>query len=71
MVKLNRLAGKLKEHGITQKTLATKLNLSTTTISNKMTGKIKFNVEEAYLIKNLLFMSEQEASDIFFCPEVE
>ena len=66
MAKLNVLAGKLKQNGISQKELACRLKKSEVAISDKMTGKRPIKMDEAKLISEILYLTGEEILDIFF-----
>ncbi|MHB8963435.1 MAG: DUF739 family protein [Saccharofermentanales bacterium] len=70
MVKINKLAGKIRECGLTQKEIAGLMNLSEQSLSRKMQGKARFFVNEVEILTNLLKLSRDEVMEIFFDSEL-
>lgn len=70
MVNLNRLSGILREKKKTQHDVAVYLGVSDTTVSAKMNGKIKFDIDQAYDISVLLELTPKQRAEIFFWDEV-
>ena len=66
MVKINRIAGKIKEAELTQKQVAEKMQVSEATLSNKMQGKVKFTVDDAESLSKILSLTSNDVIDIFF-----
>lgn len=54
MFNILKVKEELKTQNITQRELAKYLNIPTTTLSDKLLGKSKFNADEAYKIANFL-----------------
>jgi transcriptional regulator with XRE-family HTH domain len=54
MANMNKLRGIMAEKGLSQKALAAKVGISTSNLSQKMTGKASFNVDEAWKICDAL-----------------
>lgn len=54
MANMNKLRGIMAEKGLSQKALAAKVGISTSNLSQKMTGKVSFNVDEAWKICDVL-----------------
>lgn len=63
---LDKLAGKMREKRVSQVAMAKILGISSTSVNNKMTGKVEFTVEEAKLIARHLEMDSMEVHEIFF-----
>jgi transcriptional regulator with XRE-family HTH domain len=66
MVKVNKLAGKIRERGLTQKEIAARMNLSEQSFSRKMQGKARFFVNEVEVLTDLLMLTRDEVREIFF-----
>lgn len=66
MPNLDKLAGKMREKRVSQAAMAKILGISSTSVNNKMTGKVEFTVEEAKLIARHLEMDSLEVHEIFF-----
>ena len=66
MVKVNKLAGKIRECGLTQKEIAARMNLSEQSFSRKMQGKARFFVNEVEILTDLLTLTRDEVREIFF-----
>lgn len=62
---IERLKVKLFEKGKTYADVASVLNISTTAVANKMTGKSKFDCAEATIISEWLNLTYEERVDIF------
>ena len=69
MVKVNKLAGKIRECGLTQKEIAGLMSLSEQSLSRKMQSKARFFVNEVEILTNLLQLSRDEVMEIFFASE--
>ena len=54
MFNILKVKEELKTQNITQRELAKHLNMPTTTLSDKLLGKSKFNADEVYKIANFL-----------------
>lgn len=65
MAKSNVLTENIKKKGIKQKAIAEKLNISTTSLNNKLSGKTKFYVDEALTLLDILDISYSEVKDFF------
>ncbi|MHB1455019.1 MAG: DUF739 family protein [Saccharofermentanales bacterium] len=66
MVKVNKLAGKIRECGMTQKEIAGLMNLSEQSLSRKMQGKVHFFVNEVEILTDALRLTREEVIEIFF-----
>lgn len=63
---MNLLRGKLKERCMTQKELAKKIGVDSSTISRKLASDgMKFTVGEVHEIADVLQLSASECKDIF------
>lgn len=62
----NKLAGKIRECELSQKDLATALNLSERSMSLRMTSKISFRLSEAETVAKILHLTDDEITSIFF-----
>ena len=66
MLDSSKLKGKMAEAGETQKTLASKIGMSTNSLSNKLKGKRDFTVIEVKKICDVLGISDNaEKAKIF------
>lgn len=66
MVNTLKLKAAITEAGYTQASLAEKLNISANTLSSKVIGKAKFDIEEANLICTILGIKDNaKKADIF------
>ena len=61
----NKLRGKMVENGWTVDTLANEMNIDRSTLYRKLDAGEKFTVGEARKIKDILGLSNEEASAIF------
>lgn len=66
MVDCAKLKGSIVAKGFTQEKIAEKLGLSTTAFSNKVTNKTEFKASEISKIRDLLCLTYDELSSIFF-----
>ena len=64
MVDTRKLKGLLIENGYTQADIAEKLGISLNSFSRKINNKTQFNLTEAFLLKNILKISDMEK--VFF-----
>ena len=66
MINRSKLMGKIAEAGYSQRSLASALGMSKTTLSNKINGRSFFDTEEvSHLCRELNIVSNQEKIDIF------
>ena len=65
MTNINKLKSKIIEKGFTITSLAEKLDISKTTLSQKINGKIKFSADDIKDIDNILEFSSDEIREIF------
>ena len=65
MLNVNMLKGKLVEKGITVSEIAKQLNINQSTFYRKMKNN-SFRISETDVIVNVLQLSADEASNIFF-----
>lgn len=66
---MNLLRGKIREHGLTQGDVATKLGMDSSTFSRKISSDgLKFTVGEMHSIADVLHLNSEECRDIFL-PE--
>lgn len=63
---VNKLKGKIIEKGMNVERLADKIGVDRSTLYRKLDSAEKFTVGEVNKIKNVLELSMQDASDIFF-----
>lgn len=61
-----KLKGKIVEKGLTVETLANEMEINRSTLYRKLESGEKFTVGEAQKIKNVLDLTDEEASAIFF-----
>ena len=61
-----KLKGKMVEKGINVETLASKMNIDRSTLYRKLDGGEKFTIGEARKIKDILHLTLNEATSIFF-----
>ena len=64
-MKKDRLKGKMKERRLSYFKCAKKLDMSVTTLSNKINGNSKFYLDEVERLSILLNLSIDEKVDIF------
>lgn len=62
----NKLKGIIKEKGMSQKDIASRINLSESTFNLKINGNAYFTQEEIYHISNLLEIPNELYKDYFF-----
>lgn len=63
---LNKLKGKMRELGITNKEMADTLKVSPSTFSAKLNGKYEFSRKEISVMGDFMKLSKAEIADIFF-----
>ena len=68
---MNELNERIKKSGIKKGYIAKELNISNQAMSNKLGGKTPFTTKEAYKVKLLLGLSNDEFVSLFFAQEVE
>ena len=64
-VDLNKLKGVFREKNKTYIDIANALNISVTSVSNKMNGKSQFDIVEINILVDFLDMDKEEAMNIF------
>ena len=64
MTDSKKLKAKIVENGLTQEELAEKLNISPTSLNNKINNKFPFNSDEMFRISDILKIKEPR--EIFF-----
>lgn len=69
MIRLNELKGKLVAAQKTYDDCAKELKISRASFSDKMNGKSKFYVEEAFILANYISLTEADRVSIFFGEE--
>lgn len=62
---INKLKGKLREKKLSYKKCAEALNMTDTTLNNKINGHSKFYVEEVDKLAKVLNLTLEEKIDIF------
>lgn len=60
MTNTNKLKGRLRENGMSQKDLANLMGLSVNTMNSKLNGKREFKVSEIDRICNILEIQDKE-----------
>lgn len=66
---MNLLKGKIREHGLTQSDVATRIGMDSSTFSKKVSADgLKFTVGEMHSIAAVLSLTNDECRDIFL-PE--
>jgi hypothetical protein len=63
---VGKLKGKMAEHGISVDALSSKTKIERSRLYRRLNNGEKFTVEEARLIKEVLELSNEDASAIFF-----
>ena len=66
----NKLLGKIKEKGFTQRAVAEKLNIKATTFSQKLNNKAHFKQSEIANMCALLDISDNDIGAYFFTHKV-
>ena len=67
---MNLLRGKLKERGVAQQELASKIGMDSSTLSRKLASDgLKFTVGEMHEIAATLNLTANECKSIFFCSD--
>lgn len=67
----SKLLGRIKEHGFTQKSVASAIGVNESHFCRKLSGEFMFKQSEIEAICNLLRISEAEIGNYFFTPKVE
>lgn len=70
MLAVNKLKGKIVENNLTTDVVSNALGLHKSTFYRKLQGTSSFTVDEAEKLVNLLGLSSEEATDIFFAEDV-
>lgn len=66
MFDYSKLLGKMREKGVTQEEVASKIGISSNALRNKLKGRSSFNVGEIWAISLYLGITG-EVQDYFFC----
>ena len=66
MTNTNKLKAKIAEQGLTMKEFAENINMSNTTFSQKVSGKVKFYQDDIRKIDKELKLTSDELREIFF-----
>lgn len=56
----------LKRKGVTQEELAKKIGVSRMSLSNRLNGKVQWNLDEVKIVENYLRLTNEEMLAIFF-----
>lgn len=70
MVNTLKLKARIVELGLTQKDVATKLNLATPTINQKINNVRAMSLEEAFALSKILKINTMEFPKYFFYNDV-
>lgn len=70
MINTNKLKARIVELGLTQKVLADALGVATPTISQKINNIRSMDVKEAFIIAEVLSISDEEFREYFFKEEI-
>lgn len=65
MTNTNKLKAKIAERGLTMKKLAENINISSSTFSQKVSGKVKFSQDDIRKIDKELNLTADELREIF------
>ena len=65
MTNTNKLKAKIAERGLTMKELAENINISSSTFSQKVSGKVKFSQDDIRKIDKELNLTTDELREIF------
>lgn len=65
MTNTNKLKAKIAERGLTMKELAENINISSSTFSQKVSGKVKFSQDDIRKIDKKLNLTADELREIF------
>lgn len=65
MTNTNKLKAKIAERGLTMKELAENINMSSSTFSQKVSGKVKFSQDDIRKIDKKLNLTADELREIF------
>lgn len=71
MTNTTLLKKKINESGLKIKFLAASCNVTERTFNNKLKGRTPFVQDEILVLRNLLHLSDDELTAIFFAEEVE
>lgn len=66
MVNSNKLKGRIVELGLTQRDIAKALNVALPTVSQKLNNVRPMDVEEAFIIADVLDISDEDFREYFF-----
>lgn len=70
MANINELERKIRNSGMTRKQIADAWGITLSTLSRKLSNKIKISTVEAEKVSTILNLSPQEYREIFFCDKV-
>lgn len=70
MINTKKIKGRMAELGLTQKDISTALNLSQSTVSQKINNIRIMNLDEAECLAKLLLLSSEDIETYFFYTEV-
>jgi plasmid maintenance system antidote protein VapI len=65
-VKVNKLKGKIVEQGMNVETVAKRIGIERSSLYRKLNNFEKITIGEARKLKNVLELSDEEATAIFF-----
>lgn len=70
MVNTNKIKGRIVELGLTQKDIANALGVALPTVSQKINNIRAMDVKEAFIIADVLNISDEEFREYFFKEEI-
>ena len=71
MVNREKLKGKIVENGLTQEQLAGTLGMAVATLNYKVNNKSEFKASEIKKLAEILYLTNEEVSNIFFAKDVD
>ncbi len=71
MIDIELLKTKIKESGLKKEYISEKLNISMSSLSNKLNGRYPFSVNQMYQVQDILKLNDKETKDIFFTDNVD
>lgn len=70
MFNFDKLTGRIIEKYGTRKAFAVAMEMAENSLSDRLTGKVHFRMDEIYKAANLLDISPEEIGQYFFTPKV-
>lgn len=70
MLAVNKLKGKVAEHGMTMTAFAKKIDLDYSSLYRRLEGHVSFTVSDVEKITKVLHLENEDIVNIFFAKEI-